>query len=52
MTEKKTFLDAIKAAQANKKKVPDVKTQAVQQAKFKNPVVSNRPTKKVTGRGG
>lgn len=52
MTEKKSFLDALKAAQANKTKIPQAKTQQVQQAKFKNQVASNRPTKKVTGRGG
>lgn len=53
MTEKKTnFMDAIKAAQANKTKVPQAKAAAVQQAKFKNQVSSNRPTKRAAGRGG
>lgn len=53
MTEKKTsFLDAIKAAQATKSKVPQGKTQQVQQAKMKNQVSSNRPTKRAAGRGG
>jgi hypothetical protein len=53
MTEKKTnFMDAIKAAQINKSKVPLTKTAAVQQAKFKNQVNSNRPTKISVGRGG
>jgi hypothetical protein len=53
MTEKKTsFLDAIKAAQATKSKVPEGKAQQVQQAKFKNKVTSNKPTKRAVGRGG
>lgn len=54
MTEEKkpTFLDAIKAAQASKSKIPQSKTQQVQQAKFKNQVGSNRPTKRAAGRGG
>lgn len=53
MTEKKSsFLDAIKAAQANKSKVPQAKSQQVQQAKYKNQVSNNRPTKKASGRGG
>lgn len=53
MTEKKSsFMDAIKAAQANKTKVPQAKAQQVQQAKFKNQTTSNRPTKRSTGRGG
>lgn len=53
MTEKKTnFLDAIKNAQAMKTKVPGSKTKQVQQAKMKNQVSSNRPTKRAAGRGG
>jgi hypothetical protein len=53
MTEKKTnFLEAIKAAQANKTRVPEAKAQQVQQAKFKNQVSSNKPTKRTVGRGG
>jgi hypothetical protein len=53
MTEKKTnFLDVIKAAQASKTKIPEAKAQQVQQAKFKNKVTSNRPTKRAAGRGG
>ena len=53
MTEKKpNFMDAIKAAQANKTKVPQAKAQQVQAAKFKNQVSSNRPTKRAAGRGG
>ena len=53
MTEKKTnFMDAIKAAQATKSKVPVAKAQQVQQAKFKNKVASNKPTKRAAGRGG
>jgi hypothetical protein len=53
MIEKKTnFLDAIKAAQATKNKVPQGKTQQVQQAKFRNQVTVNKPTGRKTGRGG
>jgi hypothetical protein len=53
MIEKKTnFAEAIKAAQANKSKVPRSKAQQVQQAKFKNQVSSNKPTKRTVGRGG
>lgn len=53
MTEKKTnFMDAIKAAQANKNRLPQSKAQQVQAAKFKNQVSNNRPTKRAAGRGG
>jgi hypothetical protein len=53
MTDKKpNFLDAIKNAQAMKTKVPQGKAQQVQQAKIKNQVSSNRPTKRAAGRGG
>jgi hypothetical protein len=54
MTEQKkpSFLDAIKNAQAMKTKVPQGKTKQVQQAKMKNQVSSNRPTKRAAGRGG
>lgn len=54
MTEKKTnFLDAIKAAQAVKNKVPAAKAKLIQQEKSgKNQVGSNRPTKRAAGRGG
>jgi len=53
MTEKKTnFLDAIKAAQANKTKIPEAKAQQVQQVKFRNQVTVNKPTGRKTGRGG
>jgi hypothetical protein len=53
MTEKKTnFVEAIKAAQASKSKVPLTKAQQVQQIKFKNQVSSNKPTKRTVGRGG
>jgi len=53
MTEKKiNFMDAIKAAQATKSKVPEGKAQQVQQIKFKNQVSSNKPTKRTVGRGG
>ena len=53
MTEKKTnFVEAIKAAQASKTRVQQGKAQQVQQAKFKNQVSSNRPTKRAAGRGG
>ena len=53
MTEKKSnFMDAVKAAQANKSKVPQSTATQVQQAKFKNQVSNNRPTKRTTGRGG
>jgi len=53
MTEKKNnFLDAIKAAQANKTKIPEAKAQQVQQVKFRNQVTVNKPTGRKTGRGG
>ena len=54
MTEEKkpSLLDAIRAAQSAKSKVPHAKQQQVQQAKFKNQVTSNRPTKRSSGRGG
>jgi hypothetical protein len=54
MTESKklSFIDAIKAAQANKSRVPQAKQQQVQQAKFKNQVTANKPTSRKTGRGG
>ena len=55
MTEdqkKPSFLDVIKAAQANKNKIPHGKTKQIQQSKVKNQVNSNRPTKRSSGRGG
>lgn len=53
MTEKKkNFLDIIKAAQENKTKVPQSKTKQVQDAKFKNKVVSKAPPRRGSGRGG
>lgn len=54
MTEPKkpSFLDAIKNAQQMKNKVPLSKATQVQQAKMKNQVGSNRPTKRAAGRGG
>lgn len=52
MTEKKSFTEAIKAAAALKAKVPAGKTTQVQQAKFKNQVQSNKPTRRAAGRGG
>ena len=52
MTEKKAnFMDAIKAAQANKSSVPQATSKAVQQAKIKNQVNSNKPAARQTGRG-
>jgi len=54
MTEQKglkSFVDVLKAANKNPKVAPGVTTQ-VQQAKFKNKVTSNKPTKRSTGRGG
>lgn len=42
--------NAAKAAAANPK-VPDAKTAQVQQAKYGNQVVANRPAKKSAGRG-
>ena len=51
MTEKKTnFMDAIKAAQANKSRVPQATSKAVQQAKVKNQVTTNKPATRQTGR--
>ena len=55
MTEKKvSFIEAIKAAQSVKNKVPEAKAKLVQQTKGKgkNQVGSNRPTKRAAGRGG
>jgi hypothetical protein len=54
MTEKKTsFLDAIKAAQSVKSKVPAAKAKLIQQEKLqKQKPGSNRPTKRAAGRGG
>jgi hypothetical protein len=54
MSEKKNFLDVIKAAQAQKNhsNVPDAKGREVQQAKFgNNKPVANKPMKKASGRG-
>ena len=52
MTEKKTnFMDAIKAAQANKSRIPEATAKSIQQAKVKNQVSSNKPTTRQTGRG-
>lgn len=52
MTDKKlNFIDAIKAAQANKSRVPQATAKAVQQAKVKNQVNSNKPATRQTGRG-
>jgi hypothetical protein len=48
----KSFTEAIKAAAKTKSKVPAGTTAKVQQAKFKNQVTSNRPTKRAAGRGG
>lgn len=54
MTEQKkpNFLDAIKAAQSVKAKVPAAKAKLIQQEKFKQKPGSNRPTKRAAGRGG
>jgi hypothetical protein len=54
MTEQKkpNFLDAIKNAQQMKAKLPPGKAKQIQQAKVKNQVGSNRPTKRAAGRGG
>lgn len=54
MTEQKktNFIDAIKAAQQVKSSVPQGKVKQVQQAKYKNQVSNNRPTKRAAGRGG
>ena len=53
MTEKKPnpLVEVLKNAQRNPR-VPFATTAKVQQAKFKNQVSSNRPTKKSVGRGG
>ena len=52
MTEKKpNFMDAIKAAQANKTKIPQARAQQVQAAKFKNQVGGNKPAKRSASRG-
>jgi hypothetical protein len=52
MTEKKSFAEAIKAAAALKTKVPQATAAKVQEAKFKNQVQSNKPSKRSVGRGG
>lgn len=54
MTEpnKVNFIDAIKNAQKMKTTLSNGKATQVQQAKTKNQVSSNRPTKRSTGRGG
>lgn len=53
MTEKKSnFMDAVRAAQANKSKVSQSKVAQVQQVKFKNQVSNNKPVKRTAGRGG
>lgn len=52
MEKKTNFLDAIKAAQAAKTKIPQGKAKQVQEAKFKNQVTSNKPTRRAAGRGG
>lgn len=53
MTEKKInpLVAVLKNAQKNPKVAVSV-TKQVQQAKAKNQVASNRPTKKAAGRGG
>ena len=53
MTEKKPnpLVEVLKNAQKNTK-VPASTTAKVQQAKVKNQVSSNRPTKRAAGRGG
>jgi len=53
MTEEKkpSFLDAIKAVQSVKNKVPAAKAKLIQQEKLKQKPGSNRPTKRASGRG-
>jgi hypothetical protein len=53
MTEKKPnpLVEVLKNAQRNPKVSASV-TKQVQQAKAKNQVTSNRPTKRAAGRGG
>jgi len=53
MTEKKPnpLVEVLKNAQKNPR-VPAATTAKVQQAKMKNQVTSNRPTKKAASRGG
>ena len=53
MTEKKLnpLVEVLKNAQKNPKVAASV-TKQVQQAKAKNQVTSNRPTKRAAGRGG
>lgn len=48
----KNFAEAIKAAAKTKLKVPAGTAAKVQQAKFRNQVTTNRPTKRAAGRGG
>lgn len=50
--EKKTFAETIKAAAAMKAKVPQSQAAKVQEAKFKNQVQTNKPTRRASGRGG
>ena len=53
MTEEKkpTYAELLKNINRNTKVAPGV-AQQVQEAKFKNKVTSNRPTKRAAGRGG
>jgi len=53
MTEKKpnSLVEVLKNAQKNPR-VPAGTTAKVQQAKFRNQVTSNKPTKRSVGRGG
>jgi len=48
----KNFAEAIRAAAKTKSKVPAGTAAKVQQAKFRNQVTTNRPTKRAAGRGG
>lgn len=52
MTEKKSFLDAIKTAQQSKTKVPSELAGKVQEVKYKPKSINTRPARKTTGRGG
>ena len=53
MIEKKpSFLDAIKAAQELKTKIPQSEAKQVQDAKFENKVASKAPPRRGSGRGG
>jgi hypothetical protein len=53
MSEKKSFLDAIKEAlsKKNRSNLPETESKEIQQAKYGNKPAVNKPMKKSSGRG-